>query len=240
MAGFLLLCLLAAAVLTGLYLLLYTFVINRRLARKGADGAARRRLASPGTVLVALLVVALLVWGIWSATGERADRGLPEQYASAAYDLQILSSDQMQTDYRSAFSIEENPGYEKTVVEDGPVRFTLFQSAAGYDRMHPMVVLYADYTGDMALDTVGYSAHFLTLEGQEIEGYFAAGGQDVQDVRCFFASADTACILRLEMDYLDAQGAQRLKEEGYEKGVTPELLRTCAAATGTLELVLAP
>ena len=49
--------------------------------------------------------------------------------------------------------IEENPGYEKTVVEDGPVRFTLFQSAAGYDRMHPMVVLYAEYTGDVDLDT---------------------------------------------------------------------------------------
>ncbi len=237
MAGILLICLAGAAVLAALYFLIYKTVINRRLARGARSG---RRLPGPAAALLVFLAAALLVWGALAAAGRAVNPGLDARYADADYDLQVWTAQQMRETYRAAYSADENPGYEKTVVTDGDVTFTVFESDAGYDRLHPMYVIYAAYTGGGAVDSTGYAGRYLTADGREICGIFAAGGGEPDEYMCFFASAETDCVLRAEVFYYDRAGAAELKGRGGEEGATDELLRSCAMAAGTLELAVNP
>ena len=68
----------------------------------------------------------------------------------------------------------------------------------------------------------------------------AAGGGEPDEYMCFFASAETDCVLRAEAFYYDRAGAAELESRGGEEGATDALLRSCAMAAGTLELAVNP
>ena len=230
---------LAAAVLAALYFLLYRAVVNRRL-RRGETG--KKRLLSPAAAAALLLAgavfaagAALLMWNVLPGTDGALRAG-----TAGTYDFVQLTRADMQTEYRAGYSIDENAGYEKTVRQDGDVRFTVFASGAAYDRLHPMYVVYVTYTGTEELEEMGYAAHFLAGDGREICSASAAGGLEDGGDQCFFISADTPCTLRLETAYFDPAGAQQLKAQGETDGVSPELMQRCAAAYGTLELFIEP
>lgn len=230
---------LAAAVLAALYFLLYRAVVNRRL-RRGETG--KRRLLSPAAAAALLLVGAvLLAWTaflVWNVLPGPAGAG--QAGTAGTYDFVQLTQADMQTEYRAGYSIDGIAGYEKTVRQDGDVRFTVFASGAAYDRLHPMYVVYVTYTGTEELEEMGYAARFLGSGGQELCGEAAAGGLEDGGNQCFFISADTACTLRLETAFFDPAGAQQLKTQGETDGVSPELMQRCAAAYGTLELSIEP
>ena len=230
---------LAAAVLAALYFLLYRAVVNRRL-RRGETG--KRRLLSPAAAAALLLAgavlaagAALLMWNVLPGTNGALRAG-----TAGTYDFVQLTQADMQTEYRAGYSIDGIAGYEKTVRQDGDVRFTVFASGAAYDRLHPMYVVYVTYTGTEEVEEAGYAARFLTGDGQELCGEAAAGGLEESGYQCFFISADTPCTLRLETAYFDPAGARRLKIEGEADGASPELMQRCAAAYGTLELFIEP
>ena len=113
------------AVASVLYWLYYQHRINKQL--RGETSRARRLLSPLVFTVITAFVVLIIYFGVAFALASRYSVTMqsPQEYFNAIYDFKVYDSSEM-TDYRSVYSMDENPGYSKTLIKQGNIQFTCF------------------------------------------------------------------------------------------------------------------
>ena len=161
-------------VAVALYRVFYQHRINKRLHD---ESLKRRKLPSPLTFSVFTVVAALIVFAATTAFMALTDFGaerVPAEYRNAVFDYQAFGPNQT-AGYRSRFSIDENPGYTKTVEQKGDIRFTVFVRETAFDHYHPSFIIFAQYTGDKDILYYGIDTKYYAPDDRQMTGRGHAG-----------------------------------------------------------------
>lgn len=202
----------AAAVLVALYVVFYTFWINRRIREGVVTG--RRLVDPPKAVMGAVIVVLAVICGllIYDANHQPAhtvsrnsyaeiDASVPGRYEYVAW---AGSPELGDASFAEAYSLEENPGYEKQVTVDGDFVFTVFTRTSPADSFHPDFLCFLSYTGEreegLSLFTGGYFAE-LSEDGAG-SGSGSAGGT-LYDCLLYIGNLDGGCSFTVTAAILD-------------------------------------
>ena len=211
------------AVASALYWIYYRHRINKQLH---SEAPHARRLLSPLTFTVITAFVVLIAYA-WLAAPFTTDNsgGMrpPQEYFDAIYDFQAFGPQEM-TGYRSLYSMEDNPGYTKTVSRQGDIQFTCFIREDSGDFFHPSFIIYAEYTGDKDILYRGYMGNFFTPHDINMGGKGAAGG-DFNDYVCVIGTATMQSRFELNI-YL------------YDSDLKSEDMAEYAAASGTIAILI--
>ncbi len=207
----------AVCAIVALVLIIYFSAYKKNINKAVVEnGEAPKRMAPPYKIFLILLVVAILIIvGIVSCKMGRkiADDSPEDRYYEATYNYSMYTEKGMKEAYRSVYSIEENKGYTKDVVEKGDVRFTYFISETPYDIIHPRFIIYIEYIGDNELVTFSYNGKFKDANGNVITGYGMSGSDITKaSVLTVLGNTDIDCIFELNIYYFD----QFIKSENPE------------------------
>jgi len=159
-----------------LYRTFYQHRINKQLNEKDLH---TRRLLSPWAFSIITAFVVLIAFAGLTTFLALTDYGgekVPKEYIEAIYDYQDFSPHQM-TGYRRNYSIDENPGYTKTVDQQGDIRFTCFISNEDFDYYHPLFIVYAEYTGDKDILYYGIQGNYHAPDDRQMTGRGHAGSE---------------------------------------------------------------
>lgn len=223
--------LITAVIACIVYLFVYQHVINKRLSEQKTDG---KRLLSPRTFLIAVLVAALLLFGIGTVRLSAGNSPqLDDPYLHAVYDYTVHDSGNMQGSYASGYSTERNAGYERHEETVGDIRFVYFTSEEPFDIFHPSYIIFAEYTGkDASVVSYGYNGSYLTDTGTEICSK-GASGAPMRSRICITGSASMDCVFSLTVYLYDDSGMISMKNDTEQTGSNnPDYAVTC----GTLNI----
>ena len=158
----------------------YWAYYQHRINKQLHDETLRtRRLLSPFAFSIITVFVVLIVFTAVTAFMALTDFGaekVPSEYRTAIYEYKAFSPSQM-TGYRRHFSINENPGYTKTVEYQGDIRFIIFTREEAFNHFHPSFVIYAEYTGDKDILYYGVQGPFFAPDGRQMTGMGHAGAE---------------------------------------------------------------
>ena len=175
------------AVASVLYWLFYQHRINKQLH---GETARTRRLLSPLVFTVITAFVVLIVYfGVAFALMPRDPITIRSQqeYFNGIYDSEKYDSNEM-TGYRSLYSMDENPGYRKSLIKRGNIQFTCFIREDGPDFYHPSFIIYAQYLGDKDILRTGYHGYFFTPYDVNLGGKGSTVGE-YNDYICIIGTA---------------------------------------------------
>ena len=196
-------------------IMLYKLFYNKRINKQLHDKAVRPlKLMPPRAFAITTVFIVLLTIVAVTTYMALADPGgikVPEEYRTAVYDYQDFSADQA-IGYRSLYSIEENPGYTKTVEQKGDIRFTCFIRIDAFDYYHPAFIVYAEYTGSKEILHYGVQGNFYAPNDMQMSGYGHAGSA-FRDYVCVYGTSTIESRLELSIYLYDTVGVK-----GEEKG----------------------
>jgi len=170
-----------------LYRLFYQHRINKQLHDETPHS---RRLLSPlAFSIITAFVVLIAVAGLTTflALSDFGAEKVPAEYTNAVYDYQDFSTSQM-TGYRGLYSIDENPGYTKTVEQQGDIRFTCFIRNEAFNYYHPSFIVFAEYTGDKDILYYGVQGNYHAPDGRQMTGRGHAGSE-FEDYICVIGTS---------------------------------------------------
>jgi uncharacterized membrane protein len=185
---------------------LYWIYYKRRINKRLHDESLRaRRLISPwafSTIAMFVVLIAFAGLATFMALTDMGAEKVPAEYRHAIYDYQDFSSHEM-TGYRSHFSIDNNPGYTKTVEQHGDIRFTQFIRDGAFDYYHPSFIIYAEYTGDKDILRYGVLGPFFAPDGRQMTGKGRIG-YGFSDYVCVIGTSDIQSRFELTVGLFDS------------------------------------
>ena len=194
----------AAALAFGIYYVIYTVVINRRIRRGITDKRQLTDMSKIGLIIV-IVVLALFSWGqaqFYNSTSynTRNDFIVVDVSDPDNPQLGMTGNPEMgDVSYVKFLSDDENPGYDKNVVEDGEFTFTVFTRASAADAYHPDFFCFVDYAGEL---TGGFEVSklgaFESPEGDARQWSAGSGGTHV-DRLLFLGNMDDDCAFVITM-----------------------------------------
>jgi hypothetical protein len=204
-----------------LYRVFYQYKINKQLNEKNLHN---RKLLSPLTfsiIAVFTMLIAFTGLNIFLALTDYGAERVPEEYIEAIYDYQDFSPHQM-TGYNRLYSISENPGYTKTVEQQGDIRFTCFISNEAFDYYHPLFIVYAEYTGDKDILYYGVQGNYYSPDDRQMTGRGHAGSE-FEEYVCVIGTSTIRSRIELTI-YL------------YDSGLKGENMGDYAAVSETINI----
>ena len=206
---------LAAALAFGIYYVIYTVVINRRIRRGITD---RKQLTDMSKIamIIVIVVLALYSWGqarFYNSASyntrndfivvDVSDPDNPQLGMTGNPDMDDIS-------YVKLLSDDENPGYDNYVVEDGEFMFTVFTRTAAADAYHPDFFCFVDYTGELTGDfEVSELGAFESPEGDARQWSAGSGGTHV-DRLLFLGNMDEDCAFVITMSTKNGSSEARI------------------------------
>jgi len=185
-----------------LYWAFYRQRINKQLH---SEAPHTRKLLSPWAFSIIAAFVVLIAFAglttIMALTDFGAEK-VPLEYRNAVYDYRDFSSSQM-TGYRSLYSIDENPGYTKSVEQVGDIRFTCFIRNEAFNYYHPSFIVYAEYTGDKNILYRGIHGSFYAPDDRQMASSGSAGG-DFEDYICVIGTSTIQSRFELSIYLFDS------------------------------------
>ena len=185
-----------------LYRLFYQHRINKQLF----DETPRsRRLLSPLAFTVITAFVVLITFAgltFFLALTDFGAEKVPLEYINAVYDYQDFSASQM-TGYRSLYSIDENPGYSKTVEQKGDIRFTCFIRNEAFNYYHPSFIVFAEYTGNKDILYYGVQGNYHAPDDRQMTGSGHAGSE-FEDYICIIGTSTIQSRFELSVYLFDS------------------------------------
>ena len=214
---------LAGAIAFGIYFVIYTIIINRRIER-GITTEGPLFDTSKVLMVVAIAVLLLLL------VANRMAANDPAQTTRNSYcviDVSDPEHPQLSTavnrdieddvSYVKTYSKDENPGYDKDVLVDGDFTFTVFVRTGGADEYHPDFLCFAEYTGDETYDlSTYYTEGFDAFNDDVREGYGGAGGGSMPMQLLYVGDVDEDCAFVATICVLDKE-AQAAYDEAFEQ-----------------------
>lgn len=190
----------AAAVAVVIYRAVYQNSINKRLN----NGEIRHhRMPSPFTfTLVAVITALVAAVAVTAFMPSSGDVIIPDEYRNAVFDAEGYNPNEM-TGYRTAYSIDGNPGYTKQVEQKGDVRFTCFVREDDFDLYHPSFIVFAEYTGDKNILYTGYNIQNSIPSGERLGGHGAAG-HPFGGYLCFVGTSNVSFSVELTSYFYDS------------------------------------
>ena len=206
---------LAAALAFGIYYVIYTVVINRRIRRGITD---KKQLADFSKVAL-IIIIAVLAYVCWDQARfynsaqhntrnsfivvDVSDPDNPQLSMTGNPDMDDVS-------YVKLLSDDENPGYDKHVATDGEFTFTVFTRTAAADAYHPDFFCFVDYTGDLTGDfEVSELGSFEAPEG-DARAWSAGGGGAHVDRLLFLGNMDEDCAFVITMSTENGSSEARI------------------------------
>lgn len=190
-------------------ILIYFLFYKRRVNKVLASGAVKpKRLLSPLSFSVCLIIVVLIVFGgisvARSLLAKNEPANMDDRYFNAVYNFDAYNKDEMSEKYLSSYSIDENEGYTKYTEKKGDILFTFFIRNDSYDTYHPSYLIFVQYTGRLNVKYYGLEGDFLTSSGSVICGKGFAG-PPVQDYFMVIGNTSIDCSFSLEVAYYDSE-----------------------------------
>ena len=170
-----------------LYRIFYQNMINKRLHDESPHS---RKLLSPWAFSIITAFIVLIAFAGLTSLMALTDFGaekVPAEYRNAVFDYQDFSTGQM-TGYRSLYSIAENPGYTKTVEQQGDIRFTCFIRNEAFNYYHPSFIVFAEYTGDKDILYYGVQGNYHAPDDRQMTGRGHAGSE-FEDYICVIGTS---------------------------------------------------
>ncbi len=190
-----------AIVIIVLYMIFYMYRINKQLRD---DTRKSCKLPSPLTFLIVTVIVMLVaVTGSALNMASGYEVKVPEEYMVATYEYRDYNPNQM-TGCRSLYSLDENPGYSKTVEQKGDIKFSVFTRTDSFDIFHPSFIIYAEYTGINDILYRGVLGSFYMPDGILIRGPKGNAGYAYEDYICIIGSATVQSTFELSIYLYDA------------------------------------
>lgn len=199
-----------AVILAALYYFIYRRYVNRRIHE--GKTAGQRMTEMPkfmmGVIIAALvLICAVLVYGNSQSKDiviSRNDYAVIDVSEHGNYQYISWSGAGSLEDasFAEMYSIEENPGYKKSVSTDGNFTFTVFTRTAPADAFHPDFLCYVTYTGEKDGLSLGCSAQFTELSSNTSGGNASVGG-NLYDCLLFVGNMDTDCVFQFTAAVFD-------------------------------------
>ncbi len=187
---------------TVIYRAVYKNRINQHL---NSENIHPRKMLSPWAFLTLSVIVVLIVFAgfaTYLALNPGGEK-VPEEYIRAVYDYKSFDPNEM-TDYRSLYSIDENPGYTKQIEQKGDIRFTYFTSNDEFDYYHPEFIVFVEYTGDKNILYYGVEGNFSMPKGLHMAGSGHAGA-DFNDYICAIGTSTVECKFELTAYLYDSE-----------------------------------
>ena len=212
----------AGIVAFGIYFLIYTIIVNRRIER-GITTEGPLFDTSKVLMVVAIAVLLILLVANRMAANDPAqttrnsycviDVSDPEHPLLSTAVNRDIEDD---VSYVKAYSKDENPGYAKDVLVDGDFTFTVFVRTGSADEYHPDFLCFAEYTGDETYGlTTYYTEGFDAFNDDAREGYGGAGG-DMPEQLLYIGNLDEDCAFVATICVLDKE-AQAAFDEAFEQ-----------------------
>jgi len=195
-----------AVIVIALAIALYWAFYRQRINKQLHDETPYpRKLLSPWAFSIISAFIVLIAFAglttIMALNDFGADK-VPLEYRNAVYDYRDFSSSQM-TGYRSLYSIDENPGYTKSVEQVGDIRFTSFIRSEAFDYYHPSFIIYAEYTGDKSILYRGIQGSFYAPDDRQMASNGSAGG-DFEDYICVIGTSTIQSRFELSIYLFDS------------------------------------
>jgi hypothetical protein len=209
------------AIAVTLYWVFYRQKINKQLH---SETPHPRKLIAPWAFTIIAAFVVLIVFAGLTAIMALTDFGMdkvPAEYRNAVYDYQSFDASQ-KTGFRSHFSIDENPGYTKTVEQKGDIRFTVFIRNEAFNHYHPSFIVFVEYTGDKDILYYGVQGVYYAPDGREIMNSGNAG----YEITDYFVVIGTSTI----------ESTFELSAYFFDDGLRGEEYREYAVANGTITI----
>lgn len=198
--GIVLLMIAATVIITPIATIIYLNFYRNRINKQLHDATAKpRRLLSPLafsiTVILSVLIVFAGVTSFLVLTDYGADI-VPGEYRNAIYDYRSFNPHEM-TGYRSNYSINDNPGYTKSIEQYGDIRFTCFVRNEAFDYYHPSFIIYAEYTGDEDDLHYGVQGEFYAPDDIQMTGKY-------KDYICIIGTSTIQSRFELSIYFFDS------------------------------------
>lgn len=221
-----------------IYRRIYTHNINKRIQLGEIQGG---KMVDMSKMINIAVIVGLIVYSVivtylvndyanQEYTVSRNDYAVidvsnPEEYKYAGY---FGNAELEDASFAKGYNKEENPGYEKEIVESGDYVFTVFTRTAPADNFHSDFLCFVEYVGTekekyTCYDNAGYQV--LKEDG----GYsFAGSAGDITDCLLYIGNLDEDCSFQITMSLLDEEAEQKYmqaEEQAYldDKGEFPNV-----------------
>ena len=247
----LLLVVIVVAATIFIYKLYYTHKINQRIQSGEVTG---RKLVDLSKMIMIAVITGLVIYaGIlmyvihdYAGMEYKVSRNnyaiidvSGEEYSYISYGGNAPLDD---ASFAKVYSKEENPGYEKEVVQSEDYRFVVFTRSAVADNFHPDFLCFVDYIGTKKEGDMRYSkAGFQSLE--QDGGYlFDGSGGDIQSSLLYIGNLDNDCLFNITMSILDSDAETKYTEamqQAYEddKGEFPDA-EEFATSVGKIDIII--
>lgn len=234
-----------------LYKLYYTRKINKRIQSGEVTG---RKLVDLSKVIMIAVITGLVIYAgilmyvIHDYDGMEYQKSRnnyavidvsKEEYTYISYGGNVPLND---ASFAKVYSKDENPGYEKDVLQSGDYRFVVFTRSAAANDFHPDFLCFVDYTGENKEEYICYNkAGFQSLE--QDGGYFFDGSAgDIRDSLLYIGNLDNDCLFNITMSILDSDAETKYTkamQQAYEdaKGEFPEA-EEFAETVGKLDIII--
>ena len=191
-------------ILSWIYLKMYNRYLDQALQNK-----KRRYLISPGKTSIILLVGVLTVSNIITSVQSRKyseayDMSLARDFTYFKQEADSPEELNAVPNPYSVYSAEENPGYRKEEVVQGDFTYIIFRSEIYHDRLHPDVIVYARYNGELEAECRLVSVQFDVDDEPKVLSVIMSEPKKWLRV---FLSAEFPCNAVIRLDYLDEEGA---------------------------------
>ena len=152
----LILSLIFVALVVFIYYLIYSHIVNKRIREGKIDGKKLvdiPKLVMCGIIASLLIYCVIVRWSLYDA--QKASEIPPSRNSFAVID--VSDPDDYHYSFYSGYGLDDasfakmyskddNPGYEKEVIEKDSVVFTVFKRTSAPDSFHPDFLCFVDYS----------------------------------------------------------------------------------------------
>jgi len=201
------------------YRLIYTYNINKKIQSGEIQGRNMVDLSRMVTIaiIVGLVIYACIVTYVANDYANQENHILrnnyaiidvssPDNYEYVGYFGNVQLQD---ASYAKVYDKDENPGYEKKIVESGDYVFTVFTRTAIADDFHPDFLCFVEYVGvDMenyiCFDNAGYQ----TI-GEEEDHFFAGSAGDISECLLYIGYLEENYSFHISISLLDQEAEKK-------------------------------
>ena len=217
-----------------LYKLFYNKRINKQLHDKTTSPIKLMPPRAFAIITVFIVLLTIVAVTTYMAFTDPGGIRVPEEYRTAVYDYQDFSADRADG-YRGLYSIDDNPGYTKTVEKKGDLIFTCFIRTDTFDYYHPAFIVFAEYIGTKAILHYGVQGDFYAPNDLMMSGYGHAGSA-FRDYVCVYGTSTIESRLELSIYLYDTNGIKGEEKGDYAAAEEMIIVQIPSAGSGAIRV----
>ena len=228
------------------YCVIYTKNINKKIQNGGSS--RKKMMDIPKAVMISVIVI-LLLYSVISTmalydnndtTAVNRDNIASINLEDYTYDMYWGTKDNTDASFARMYSKDDNPGYRKTVKEDGDFIFTVFTRITDHDDFHPDFICYVDCIKEDT-DEFALSRSFMfqdTVSGKVYHGMSTGGGDTKNDLYIGNINENESVKITMGLTPIDKEAIEQAEDVHKDDGDASSFISDTAVSSGSVTITI--